>query len=734
MRRSDAWAARTVAGARSRSAEHPTPSTAGSWPAVLDAGPQRIPVRTRIGGALEGCPASGCCTSADIDVDPTAWRQSGGRARSPGVHEVLRPRAGSRHRASTASRFRHRPGRSSSWPPHCRPAREPSGRCDNVWARNLTSHRLLDAMLDDWADRGRAGTVAMRDILERRPAGYVPPASNLESRFAHLADAPLHRTVPAADQPRRRGSGSAGSTSCTQRCPLVVEVLSQEYHAALFAQAADDRRFALLDRGRATRSSRSGTTSSGAMPGPGHAPGSRSAERQAPRWPTSRLTAQHTRFLRADISERQRSARENRTGGWRYHRWRWPSPLPPSRSGCRPTPPGCSPASCSSGRSSSGGSHGGDFRIPPDNIQPASVDLRLGAGRLPHALQLPAGLRAGRAQAEAVRDRRARPARRRRGARDQPARTSSPSSRRCALPPEVRGRANPKSSTGRLDVFTRVITDRSFRFDEIAAGYHGRLWLEVVPLSFTVRVRERLALNQLRLAIGDASLDDADLRATHEETPLLYRDGGPVPADELATANGLFLGLDLRGGVGRHVGWCARHYAPLVDLHEVGRYEPDQLLGAGHRRGRRPHRPQPGALLPAAVRRAGRGAAAPRGRDDRVRPDQRRAAHPLRRLLRSRASATTRPGSSPAPAPRSRCGPTTCRSSSATASRCASSPSSGSSRRRPSSTAQASARTTRARPRPWASTSAAERLLPSDPAEPGTFARCRRSAPPTGCS
>ena len=162
-----------------------------------------------------------------------------------------------------------------------------------------------------------------------------------------------------------------------------------------------------------------------------------------------------------------------------------------------------------------------------------------------------------------------------------------------ALPPEVRGRANPKSSTGRLDVFTRVITDRSYRFDEISAGYHGRLWLEVVPLSFTVRVRERLALNQLRLAIGDASLDDDDLRATHAETPLLYRDGGPVPADELATANGLFLGLDLDGGLRtpRRLVRPALRAAGRPARGRPVRTRP--LLGAGHRRGRRPHRAQP---------------------------------------------------------------------------------------------------------------------------------------------
>ena len=85
--------------------------------------------------------------------------------------------------------------------------------------------------------------------------------------------------------------------------------------------------------------------------------------------------------------------------------------------------------------------------------------------------------------------------------------------------------ANPKSSTGRADVFTRVITDDSPRFDEIADGYSGGLWLEVVPLSFPIRVREDLSLNQLRLSVGRAELTDAELRDRHRQAPLLFRGG-----------------------------------------------------------------------------------------------------------------------------------------------------------------------------------------------------------------
>ena len=86
-----------------------------------------------------------------------------------------------------------------------------------------------------------------------------------------------------------------------------------------------------------------------------------------------------------------------------------------------------------------------------------------------------------------------------------------PLKERLRLPADGAGKANPKSSTGRVDVFTRVITDESYRFDEIAAGYTGRLYLEVVPLSFPVRVREDLSLNQLRLSVGHAELTDDEL-------------------------------------------------------------------------------------------------------------------------------------------------------------------------------------------------------------------------------
>ena len=125
---------------------------------------------------------------------------------------------------------------------------------------------------------------------------------------------------------------------------------------------------------------------------------------------------------------------------------------------------------------------------------------------------------------------------------------------RLDLPAGLRGKANPKSSTGRIDVFTRVITDHSDRFDEVAPGYHGPLFLEVVPLSFAVRVREDLTLNQLRLSMGRPWLTDDEVRQTHLEQPILFKDGEPVRVDDLVLSNGLFLGLDLHGDEQGQVG------------------------------------------------------------------------------------------------------------------------------------------------------------------------------------
>lgn len=147
------------------------------------------------------------------------------------------------------------------------------------------------------------------------------------------------------------------------------------------------------------------------------------------------------------------------------------------------------------------------------------------------------------------------------------------------LPLHVRGRSNPKSTTGRLDIFTRVITDATGRFDEIRAGYRGPLYLEVSPQSFPVRVHTGLSLNQLRLAIGQTSLPDAELLRLYRETPLLYGDDArPLPPERVVFNDGLCMGIDLSGRLtGGIIGYRAHPNPPAVDLARVGHYDPAEF-------------------------------------------------------------------------------------------------------------------------------------------------------------
>jgi len=217
----------------------------------------------------------------------------------------------------------------------------------------------------------------------------------------------------------------------------------------------------------------------------------------------------------------------------------------------------------------------GGFKIPDTNVQPASLDLRLGeiAYRIRCSF-LPGPQSVERKLRDYVIDELDL---HKEGAVLE---TNRPYlvllKEQLNLPPGVRAKANPKSSTGRIDVFTRVVTDEGHRFDEIAEGYQGPLYLEVVPLSFAVRVREDLSLNQLRLSIGRTTLSDDEVRDFHaEQHPLLFEDGRPVPASELALSDGMFLGLDLKGDATARVGYRARENAPLLDLTRDEPIEPE---------------------------------------------------------------------------------------------------------------------------------------------------------------
>ena len=142
---------------------------------------------------------------------------------------------------------------------------------------------------------------------------------------------------------------------------------------------------------------------------------------------------------------------------------------------------------------------------------------------------------------------------------------------RLSLPGGIRGRTNPRSSTGRLDVFTRVITDRGGHFDEVRDDYEGELFLEVVPMSFTVKVRSGITLNQLRLMSGVARLTDAELLDLSARDPIIYPGASSEPGDHAVVSDGLFLSVDLSGR--GFVGYRAKRSSALLDLDRTNAYE-----------------------------------------------------------------------------------------------------------------------------------------------------------------
>jgi dCTP deaminase len=135
-----------------------------------------------------------------------------------------------------------------------------------------------------------------------------------------------------------------------------------------------------------------------------------------------------------------------------------------------------------------------------------------------------------------------------------------------ALPPNIFAAANPKSSTGRLDVFTRVIADGTRRFDVIGAGYHGPLYAEISPKTFPVLLREGSRLSQVRFRVGDAVLDTEALEELHAQEPL-------VDSETADLNNGLALSVDLSGdNASGFVGYRAKRHTGVVDIDRRGGY------------------------------------------------------------------------------------------------------------------------------------------------------------------
>src|SRR6202048_1838900 len=142
---------------------------------------------------------------------------------------------------------------------------------------------------------------------------------------------------------------------------------------------------------------------------------------------------------------------------------------------------------------------------------------------------------------------------------------------RFALPSDIAGAANPKSSTGRLDVFTRVIADKTRGFDRIKPGYHGPLYAEISPRTFPVLVRTGSRLSQLRFRHGHAQLDSDALRTLHAREALVddpradVSEGIAVSVDLSASIPSLFTPAGATGR-GATVGFRAKHHTGLIHM------------------------------------------------------------------------------------------------------------------------------------------------------------------------
>src|SRR5262249_52347505 len=135
------------------------------------------------------------------------------------------------------------------------------------------------------------------------------------------------------------------------------------------------------------------------------------------------------------------------------------------------------------------------------------------------------------------------------------------------LPADVRARFNPRSTTGRCDVFTRVLAERHGRFDEAPKGYAGKLWIEISPLSFPVRLARGDRLCQMRLLRGRSALSQGELREVCRERSLVCgSDGKSLPLSQVRfdEEGGILLSVGLTGR--DPAGWRAAAHTDVVDF------------------------------------------------------------------------------------------------------------------------------------------------------------------------
>src|SRR5258706_495271 len=139
---------------------------------------------------------------------------------------------------------------------------------------------------------------------------------------------------------------------------------------------------------------------------------------------------------------------------------------------------------------------------------------------------------------------------------------------RLSLKKRMSAMGNPKSSTGRLDIFTRLITDNGTEFDRIREQYKGPLYAEVSPRTFSVLVRKGSRLNQIRVRRGNPPSSDQAMKRLQQEFEVV----GSISEDEIR--NGVPVSVDVQGeGSGRLIGFKAKNHAGLIDIDRVQHYD-----------------------------------------------------------------------------------------------------------------------------------------------------------------
>jgi dCTP deaminase len=153
------------------------------------------------------------------------------------------------------------------------------------------------------------------------------------------------------------------------------------------------------------------------------------------------------------------------------------------------------------------------------------------------------------------------------------------------LPEGVSARANPKSSTGRLDIFTRLITDHGTNFERVIPGYRGRLYAEVASRTFSVMVRAGMSLNQLRFIRGTPAPSERAMRRLDRQDPLVWEKGNPRRA--MIEKKSLTVSVSLCAADSPIVGYKAKQNTPVIDLAQINHYAPEDFWEIKHDPGTR---------------------------------------------------------------------------------------------------------------------------------------------------